>query len=161
MSIFTVIGDGLCQTRWKVLEASHRSQLCGCLATNNQTMKNQQNTLGKFVDDTKLGGLSRVGSLKGGEAWQGDLDRLRGDWGETSCGSQLPQGGQQAGRCWFLLSSDQQRGTKKRNKGKFRSDIRKRLFCERLVSHRNSEVVMASSLPELKHHLDNTSSQVV
>ena len=48
--------------------------------------------------------------------------------------------------------------------GKFRLDIRKRLFTERVVSHWNRlprEVVMASSLSEFKMHLDDALSHMV
>jgi len=48
--------------------------------------------------------------------------------------------------------------------GKFRSDIGKSFFTERVVSHWNSllrEAAMAPSLSESKLHLDDTLSHMV
>jgi len=48
--------------------------------------------------------------------------------------------------------------------GKFRLDIRKRLFTERVVGQWNwlpREVVTALSLSEFKEHLDDTLSHMV
>ena len=48
--------------------------------------------------------------------------------------------------------------------GKFRLDIRKRFFTERVGGHWNRlprEVVMAPSLSEFKEHLADTLSQMV
>ena len=50
------------------------------------------------------------------------------------------------------------------HQGKFRLDIRKRLFMERVVSHWNRlprEVVMAPNLLEFKECLDNALSHMV
>jgi len=50
------------------------------------------------------------------------------------------------------------------HQGKFRLDIRKRFFTERVVGHWNrllSEVVMAPNLSEFKEHLDNALSHMV
>ena len=52
----------------------------------------------------------------------------------------------------------------KLNQGKFRLDIRKRFFTERVVGHWNrlpGEVVMAPSLSEFKKHLDDALSRMV
>ena len=52
----------------------------------------------------------------------------------------------------------------KLHQGKFRLDIRKRFFTERVVGHCNRlprEVVMAPSLSEFKEHLDDTLSHMV
>jgi len=46
----------------------------------------------------------------------------------------------------------------KLHQGKFRLDIRKRFFTERMVGHWNRlsrEVIVASSVSEFKEHLDN------
>ena len=48
--------------------------------------------------------------------------------------------------------------------GKFRLDIRKRFFTERVVGHWNRlprGVVMAPTLSEFKEHLDNALSHIV
>ena len=48
--------------------------------------------------------------------------------------------------------------------GKFRLDIRKRFFTERVVGHCNRlprEVVTAPNLSELKEHLDDTFSHMI
>ena len=47
---------------------------------------------------------------------------------------------------------------------KFRSNVRKRFFTQRVLSHWNrlpKEVVMAPSLSEFKEHLDNALSHMV
>ena len=52
----------------------------------------------------------------------------------------------------------------KLHQGKFRLDIRKMFFTERVVSPWNRlprEVVMAPSLSEFKEHLDDVLSRVV
>lgn len=52
----------------------------------------------------------------------------------------------------------------KLHQGKFRSDIRKRFFTERVVCHWNRllrEVVTAPSLSEFKEHLDDTVNHIV
>jgi len=48
--------------------------------------------------------------------------------------------------------------------GKFRLDVRERLFIERAIGHWNRlprEVVTAPTLSEFKEHLDNTLSHMV
>ena len=52
----------------------------------------------------------------------------------------------------------------KLHQGKFRLDIRKRFFTERVVSHWNRlprAVVTAPSLSEFKEHLENALSHMV
>jgi len=51
----------------------------------------------------------------------------------------------------------------KLHQGKFRLDIRKRFFTERMVGHWNRlprDVVMAPSLSEFHKHLDNALSHI-
>ncbi|KFQ80349.1 hypothetical protein N335_13894, partial [Phaethon lepturus] len=52
----------------------------------------------------------------------------------------------------------------KLHQGKFRLSVRKRVFTERVVRHRNRlprEAVMAPSLPEFKELLDDAVSHMI
>ena len=64
-----------------------------------------------------------------------------------------------------LVTRDRtQRSGMKLHQGKFRLDIRKRNFTERVVGHWNGlprKVVMASSLAQFKEHLDDALSHMV
>jgi len=65
----------------------------------------------------------------------------------------------------FLAISDRTHGNRmKLHQGKFRLDIRKRFFNERVVGHWNRlarKAVKAPSLSEFKGHLDNALGHIV
>ena len=87
--------------------------------------------------------------------------RLRGDL--TAVYNFLKGGSREGGADLLLLvtSIRTQGNGMKLHHGKFRLDIRKRFFTERVIGHRNrlpKEVVAAPSLSELKEHLDNALS---
>ena len=90
--------------------------------------------------------------------------RLRG--GLIAAYSFLTGGSGGAGADLFsLVTSDRTRGNGvKLHEGKFRLDIRKRFFTERVVAHCNRlprEVVTTLSLSEFKRHLDCALSHMV
>ncbi|GAB0199596.1 hypothetical protein GRJ2_002425000 [Grus japonensis] len=90
--------------------------------------------------------------------------RLRG--GLIAAYSSLTRGSEGAGADLLpLLTSDRTRGNgMKLRQGRFRLDIRKRFFTERVVGHWNrlpGEVVTAPSLTEFKKRLDNALSHML
>ena len=90
--------------------------------------------------------------------------RLRGALITVSTFLKGGSGGGGAGLLCLLTSNRTQGNGMKLHQGKFRVDIRKRFFTERVVSHWNRlpwEVVTAPSLSEFKEHLDDALSHMV
>ncbi|GAB0207904.1 mitochondrial enolase superfamily member 1 [Grus japonensis] len=90
--------------------------------------------------------------------------RLRGDL--IAAYSFLTTGSKGAGADLLpLVTSDRTQGNRmKLRRGRFRLDIRKRFFTERVVGHWNRlprEAVTAPSLTEFKKHLDNALSHML
>ncbi|GAB0181488.1 hypothetical protein GRJ2_000614100 [Grus japonensis] len=89
--------------------------------------------------------------------------RLRGDL--VAAYSFLTRGSEGAGADLPLVTSDRTPGNRmKLRRGRFRLDIRKRFFTERVIGHLSRlprEVVTAPSLTEFKKHLDNALSHML
>ena len=90
--------------------------------------------------------------------------RLRGDLITVSTFLKGGSGGGGAGLLCLLTSNRTQGKGMKLRQGRFRLDVRKRFFTERVVGHWNripKEVVMAPSLSKCKERLDNAFSHMV